>query len=156
MKWLLLVLLAAAPAIARDRTLAVSAIEGVLPRADAAALEEVVRTEARALQIAVATDGAPFTVTGKSVRLEGALAVTLSVVKTADGTRLATERLVGFSLADLQHEGQKKIPRLLRAGFGLDPPPTPKQLHLEGERFRPYRSLVAWYCWRAVDTVTPG
>ena len=33
---------------------------------------------------------------------------------------------------------------------------TPKVLESEGERFRPYRSLVAWWCWRAVDTVTPG
>ncbi len=39
--------------------------------------------------------------------------------------------------------------------YGLDPMPTPKQLEPEGERFRPYRSLAAWYCWRAVDTVTP-
>jgi DNA-3-methyladenine glycosylase II len=33
---------------------------------------------------------------------------------------------------------------------------TPKVLEAEGERFHPYRSLVAWWCWRAVDTVTPG
>jgi 3-methyladenine DNA glycosylase/8-oxoguanine DNA glycosylase len=39
--------------------------------------------------------------------------------------------------------------------YGLDPMPTAKQLEPEGDRFRPYRSLVAWYCWRAVDTVTP-
>src|SRR5437870_10126158 len=26
----------------------------------------------------------------------------------------------------------------------------PKELLQEGERFRPYRSLAAWYCWRAV------
>jgi DNA-3-methyladenine glycosylase II len=32
---------------------------------------------------------------------------------------------------------------------------TPKLLEAEGERFHPYRSLVAWWCWRAVDTVTP-
>jgi 3-methyladenine DNA glycosylase/8-oxoguanine DNA glycosylase len=25
-----------------------------------------------------------------------------------------------------------------------------------GDRFRPYRSLAAWYCWRAAETVTPG
>src|SRR6266550_6841550 len=47
----------------------------------------------------------------------------------------------------------------VRAGFtllyGFEEPLTPKQLVVEGERFRPYRSLVAWYCWRAVDTVTP-
>ena len=26
----------------------------------------------------------------------------------------------------------------------------PKELQVEGERFRPYRSVAAWYCWRAV------
>jgi DNA-3-methyladenine glycosylase II len=39
--------------------------------------------------------------------------------------------------------------------FALDPMPTPKQLEPLGDRFRPYRSLVAWWCWRAADTVTP-
>jgi 3-methyladenine DNA glycosylase/8-oxoguanine DNA glycosylase len=47
----------------------------------------------------------------------------------------------------------------VRAGFArmydLAEMPTPKQLAAEGDRFRPYRSLVAWYCWRAADTVTP-
>src|SRR2546430_10604364 len=28
--------------------------------------------------------------------------------------------------------------------------PTPKQLEGEGERFRPYRTVAAWYCWQAV------
>lgn len=27
---------------------------------------------------------------------------------------------------------------------------TPKQLKVEGERFRPYRTVAAWYCWQAV------
>jgi DNA-3-methyladenine glycosylase II len=31
---------------------------------------------------------------------------------------------------------------------------TPKVLEAAGVPFRPYRSLVAWWCWRAVDTVT--
>jgi 3-methyladenine DNA glycosylase/8-oxoguanine DNA glycosylase len=34
--------------------------------------------------------------------------------------------------------------------------PSPKELEALGERFRPYRSVAAWYCWRAVDTFTPG
>ncbi|MFN2545527.1 MAG: DNA-3-methyladenine glycosylase [Actinomycetota bacterium] len=34
--------------------------------------------------------------------------------------------------------------------------PKPKELDLLGKRFRPYRSIAAWYCWRAVDTITPG
>lgn len=28
---------------------------------------------------------------------------------------------------------------------------TPKALQLKGEKFRPYRSVVAWYCWRALN-----
>ncbi len=28
--------------------------------------------------------------------------------------------------------------------------PTPKELETLGDRFRPYRTVVAWYCWRAV------
>jgi 3-methyladenine DNA glycosylase/8-oxoguanine DNA glycosylase len=47
----------------------------------------------------------------------------------------------------------------VRAGFGrlygIDPPPTPKVLEGLGERFRPYRSLVAWYCWEEADTKIP-
>ena len=30
--------------------------------------------------------------------------------------------------------------------------PTPKVLEALGEPLRPYRSLAAWYCWRAADT----
>jgi DNA-3-methyladenine glycosylase II len=37
----------------------------------------------------------------------------------------------------------------------LKEPPTPRALREEGERFRPYRSVAAWYCWRVVDTVLP-
>ena len=29
--------------------------------------------------------------------------------------------------------------------------PTPKELHAIGERWRPYRSVAAWYFWRALD-----
>jgi len=34
--------------------------------------------------------------------------------------------------------------------------PSPKALQGEGDRFRPYRTVAAWYCWRAVDTVVPA
>ncbi|TMF40140.1 MAG: DNA-3-methyladenine glycosylase 2 family protein [Chloroflexi bacterium] len=30
---------------------------------------------------------------------------------------------------------------------------TPKSLQAEGEKFRPYRSIAAWYCWRAVENI---
>jgi DNA-3-methyladenine glycosylase II len=37
--------------------------------------------------------------------------------------------------------------------YGLPEMPAPKELDLLGETLRPYRSYVAWYCWRATDTV---
>ena len=40
--------------------------------------------------------------------------------------------------------------------YELPAMPMPRDLDPLGERFRPYRSVVAWYCWRAVDTVVPG
>lgn len=40
--------------------------------------------------------------------------------------------------------------------WGLPTAPTPAELEGLGDRFRPYRSVVAWYCWRAVDVVLPG
>lgn len=34
--------------------------------------------------------------------------------------------------------------------YGLRKLPTPRQLEAEGERFRPYRTAAAWYCWQAL------
>jgi DNA-3-methyladenine glycosylase II len=42
----------------------------------------------------------------------------------------------------------------VRRGFGLAwkiPMPTAKELEPLGDPFRPYRSIVAWYCWRACE-----
>ena len=40
--------------------------------------------------------------------------------------------------------------------YGLDGLPKPRDLQAAGDRFRPYRTVAAWYCWRAVDTQLPG
>lgn len=42
----------------------------------------------------------------------------------------------------------------VRKGYGLAwdiPMPPPKQLEALGEPYRPYRSVLAWYCWRAAE-----
>lgn len=48
----------------------------------------------------------------------------------------------------------------VRKGFariaGLPALPAPRELEAMGDRFRPYRSVAAWYCWRAADTVVPA
>lgn len=44
----------------------------------------------------------------------------------------------------------------MRAGWGrihgLDTSPTSRQLTELGEQYRPWRTVAAWYCWRAVET----
>jgi DNA-3-methyladenine glycosylase II len=35
--------------------------------------------------------------------------------------------------------------------WGLMDPPTAKELEPLGESFRPFRSVAAWYCWRALE-----
>lgn len=47
----------------------------------------------------------------------------------------------------------------VRKGYGIihgmEESPKPKALEALGEPYRPYRSIAAWYCWRATDTVLP-
>lgn len=47
----------------------------------------------------------------------------------------------------------------VRRGYGLAwkvPTPDARELQLLGDRFRPYRSVVAWYCWRAAELHAEG
>jgi 3-methyladenine DNA glycosylase/8-oxoguanine DNA glycosylase len=38
---------------------------------------------------------------------------------------------------------------------GLAGVPSAKELEPLGDAYRPYRSVAAWYCWRAADTALP-
>src|SRR5207245_7834651 len=40
--------------------------------------------------------------------------------------------------------------------YGLADVPPPREPVQFGDRFRPCRTVAAWYCCRAADTVTPG
>jgi DNA-3-methyladenine glycosylase II len=40
--------------------------------------------------------------------------------------------------------------------WGLDETPTAKALEPLGATYTPWRSVVAWYCWRAVEGPLPG
>jgi DNA-3-methyladenine glycosylase II len=45
----------------------------------------------------------------------------------------------------------------VRRGYGLAwdvPMPSARQLDPLGDPYRPYRSVAAWYCWRAVELLT--
>jgi DNA-3-methyladenine glycosylase II len=45
----------------------------------------------------------------------------------------------------------------VRKGYGVAhgiPMPSPKELEVLGDVYRPYRSIAAWYCWRAAEAQT--
>jgi DNA-3-methyladenine glycosylase II len=95
--------------------------------------------------------------------LDGTVAVNPSARDTDDSIveRLVTVRGIGrwtaemFLMFELRRLDVWPVDDLgVRQGFGLifgvDPPPTPKQLEALGEPFRPYRTVVARSCWEAV------
>jgi len=120
----------------------------------------------------------------RAVGLSGNKATSIAdlALKTTDGTvplerldeisdaeivqRLSTVRGIGrwtaemFLIFQLQRPDIWPVDDLgIRKGFAaihrLETPPTPKALDALGEIYRPYRSVAAWCCWRAVDTVLP-
>ena len=120
----------------------------------------------------------------RSVGLSGAKAAAITdlAAKVADGTvpregwsRLSDEEIVQ-RLTQVRGIGRWTVEMFLifdlrrldvwpvddygvRKGYqrlyGLPEPPKPKALEAEGERFRPFRTVPAWYCWRAMDGPFP-
>jgi DNA-3-methyladenine glycosylase II len=76
-------------------------------------------------------------------------------------TRLSSVRGIGrwtaemFLMFQLRRQDVWPVGDLgVRKGFGVAweiPTPTPKELMALGEPYHPYRSIVAWYCWRAAE-----
>jgi DNA-3-methyladenine glycosylase II len=76
-------------------------------------------------------------------------------------TRLSTVKGIGRWSAQMFLMFQLRRPDVwpvgdlgVRKGYALAwnvATPTPKALDALGEPYRPYRSVVAWYCWRAVE-----
>ena len=54
---------------------------------------------------------------------------------------------------DVWPVGDLGVRRGYALAFGLPDMPAPAELEVAGERFRPYRSIAAWYCWRACEQV---
>jgi len=71
--------------------------------------------------------------------------------------RWTAEMFLIFQLGrlDVWPVGDLGVRKGYATAWGLTEMPTPKELTAYGETFRPYRSVAAWYCWRAVDTVVP-
>ena len=52
---------------------------------------------------------------------------------------------------DVWPTGDLGVRRGYALAYGLDAPPPAAAMEGLGEPFRPWRSVVAWYCWRAAD-----
>ncbi len=59
--------------------------------------------------------------------------------------------IFGLGRLDIWPTGDLGVRAGYGVAYGLAEPPTPKELAELGERFRPYRSVAAWYCWRALE-----
>jgi DNA-3-methyladenine glycosylase II len=66
--------------------------------------------------------------------------------------RWTAEMFLMFQLRrlDVWPVGDYAVRKGYALAYGLRKLPTPKQLDAAGERFRPYRTVAAWYCWQAV------
>lgn len=101
-------------------------------------------------------------VAGGVVRLEGVErlddeSVVAHLVQVRGIGRWTAEMFLIFNLhrRDVWPVGDLGV----RAGLGRvlnwENPPTPREAELLGTGYRPWRSAVAWYCWRAVETLPP-
>ena len=57
---------------------------------------------------------------------------------------------------DVWPTGDLAVRRGFARAFELPEAPTSRELDPMGDPFRPHRSIVAWYCWRVLDTATPS
>jgi 3-methyladenine DNA glycosylase/8-oxoguanine DNA glycosylase len=81
----------------------------------------------------------------------------VSALSTVRGIgRWTAEMFLIFQLRrlDVWPIGDYGVRKGYALAYGLKQLPTPKELEALGERFRPYRTVAAWYCWRAVSDPT--
>lgn len=129
----------------------------------------VLRTGTRALRdagLSAAKERAVRDLAGKVDRGEVSLDGLESLSDAEIRTRLT--RVVGigpwtadmFLMFDLRRPdvwpvGDLGVRNGLGRALGLEAAPTPEEARLIGTGYRPWRSAVAWYCWRAVEVITP-
>jgi DNA-3-methyladenine glycosylase II len=72
--------------------------------------------------------------------------------------RWTAEMFLMFQLGrlDVWPTGDLGVRKGFAAAWGEAVVPSPLELAARGEPFRPWRSVVAWYCWQAVRTAVPA
>lgn len=59
--------------------------------------------------------------------------------------------LFGLGRLDVWPTGDLGVRAGWSVAFGTSELPSPSELEIQGQRFAGVRSLVAWYCWRALE-----
>ena len=79
--------------------------------------------------------------------------VTAEISKLRGFGPWSAQMFLMFSLGrlDIWPSGDLGVRKGYQASYGLDHLPEPRELLDLGERFRPYRSLAAWYMWRSLS-----
>ena len=72
--------------------------------------------------------------------------------------RRTAEMFLMFQLGrlDVWPTGDLGVRNGFGRAWGMAAAPGPAELEELGDRFRPWRSIVAWYCWRAVEVIPPA
>lgn len=52
---------------------------------------------------------------------------------------------------DVFPAGDLGIRNAIRKAYGLEQPPTPAEMQLMAERWRPYCTVASWYLWRSLE-----
>jgi DNA-3-methyladenine glycosylase II len=71
--------------------------------------------------------------------------------------RWTAEMFLMFNLLrpDVMPGGDLGVRNALAKAYGMDKPPSPKEIVTFAERWRPYRTAAAWYLWRSLAVITP-
>lgn len=72
--------------------------------------------------------------------------------------RWTAEMFLMFNLArpDVLPVDDLGVRNAVKRAYSMRKPPTPKELHVFGQRWSPYRTAAAWYLWKSLDIKTPG
>jgi DNA-3-methyladenine glycosylase II len=126
---------------------------------DFAVLRAAGLSNAKALSLvdlASRLDGGALRLAGIGRQDDDAVIAALSAVRGIGPWTAQMFLLFRLGRPDVWPVGDFGVRAGVAAGWKLPAMPTPAALIAFGEPFRPYRSLVAWYAWRALERDREG
>lgn len=120
----------------------------------AAGLSAAKATAIRSLARVVASEGLDFRALRR--RSDDEIERTLSALPGIGPWTAHMYLLFHLRRPDVWPTGDYGVRKGFQMVLGLGALPSARELAAHGEPYRPHRSAVAWYCWRALDVRVPG